>query len=224
MPTVFRPQAGPQERFLATSADICIYGGAAGGGKSFALLLTPLRYIGVKGFGGTIFRKNANQIYKEGGLWDEAFNIYAGIKGSKMHKMDGAWSFCDKDGNRLSRISFAHIERDEDVAAWQGTQHCFLGFDELTHFSFYTFFYMLSRNRSTCGVKPFVRATCNPDSDSWVAKFIEWWIDQETGYPIPERRSRSCTSSAASPSGTRTICAPPYPKLTGYIRSSVSTN
>lgn len=46
---------------------------------------------------------------------------------------------------------------------------------------------MLSRNRSTCGVTPFVRATCNPDAESWVAKFIEWWIDQDTGYAIPER-------------------------------------
>ena len=49
---------------------------------------------------------------------------------------------------------------------------------------------MLSRNRSTCGVKPYVRATCNPDSDSWVAKFISWWIDPETGYPIQERSGK----------------------------------
>jgi predicted phage terminase large subunit-like protein len=63
-------------------------------------------------------------------------------------------------------------------------------FDELTHFDEKTFFYMLSRNRSTCGVKPYVRATCNPDADSWVAKFIEWWIDQDTGYPIPERSGK----------------------------------
>jgi predicted phage terminase large subunit-like protein len=46
---------------------------------------------------------------------------------------------------------------------------------------------MLSRNRSTCGVRPYIRATCNPDADSWVAEFISWWIDQETGLPIPER-------------------------------------
>ena len=46
---------------------------------------------------------------------------------------------------------------------------------------------MLSRNRTTCGIRPYVRATCNPDADSWVADFISWWIDQETGYPIPER-------------------------------------
>jgi predicted phage terminase large subunit-like protein len=46
---------------------------------------------------------------------------------------------------------------------------------------------MLSRNRSTCGEIPYIRATTNPDADSWVAKFISWWINQETGYPIPER-------------------------------------
>ena len=46
---------------------------------------------------------------------------------------------------------------------------------------------MMSRNRSTCGVHPYIRATCNPDSDSWVARFIAWWIDQDTGYAIPER-------------------------------------
>ena len=73
------------------------------------------------------------------------------------------------------------------------TEHGFVNkncFDELSHFDEQTFFYMLSRNRSTCGVKPFVRATCNPDADSWVAKFIEWWINQDTGYPIPERSGK----------------------------------
>ena len=46
---------------------------------------------------------------------------------------------------------------------------------------------MLSRNRSTCGVRPYIRGTCNPDPDSFVAELIVWWIDQETGYPIKER-------------------------------------
>src|SRR6516162_2828801 len=46
---------------------------------------------------------------------------------------------------------------------------------------------MISRNRSTCGVRPYIRATCNPDADSWVADFLEWWLDPETGFPIPER-------------------------------------
>jgi hypothetical protein len=86
------------------------------------------------------------------------------------------------------------------VLDWQGSQICFLGFDELTHFTEKQFFYMLSRNRSVCGVKPYVRAT-NPDADSWVAEFIAWWIDQveffptgkrnpRYGLPIPERSGR----------------------------------
>ena len=184
---VLRPQFGPQEQFLATSADICIYGGAAGGGKTYGLLLSPLRYKNVKGFGCTIFRKNYNQIFSQGGLWDEAQKMYHGIKGAQRKVSEGSWSFNDKEGNTLGKVSFAHIERDEELHKWQGSQICEIGFDELTHFSESVFFYMLSRNRSTCGVKPFVRATCNPDADSWVAKFIEWWIDQDTGYPIPER-------------------------------------
>jgi hypothetical protein len=60
-------------------------------------------------------------------------------------------------------------------------------FDELTHFTAHQFFYLLSRNRSTCGVRPYIRATCNPDADSWVAEFLAWWIDPETGFPIAER-------------------------------------
>lgn len=84
-------------------------------------------------------------------------------------------------------MTFGHLEHEKSVLDWQGAQIAFLGFDELTHFTRFQFFYMLSRNRSTCGIAPYVRATTNPDADSWVAEFIAWWIDQETGSPIPER-------------------------------------
>lgn len=190
MPQILKPQEGPQTMFMATPASICIYGGAAGGGKSYGLLLSPLRYKNVPGFGCTIFRRNFNQIFAQGGLWDESMQIYRGVRGSDPKFARGQWWFRDNDGNIVSKVTFAHIERDEDVHKWQGSQICEIGFDELTHFSEKVFFYMLSRNRSTCGVAPFVRATCNPDADSWVAKFIEWWIDQSTGYPIPERSGK----------------------------------
>ena len=56
--TDIRPQAGPQEAFLASSADIAIFGGAAGCGKTFALLMEPLRHIHVPGFGAVVFRRS----------------------------------------------------------------------------------------------------------------------------------------------------------------------
>lgn len=187
---VLRPQSGPQEMFLSSPADIVIYGGAAGGGKTYGLLLSALRYKNVPGFGCTIFRRNYNQIFSEGGLWDEARDMYQGVRGAGQNLSRSRWVFRDRRGRITSKVTFAHIERDDNLSNWQGAQICEIGFDELTHFSEKAFFYMLSRNRSKCGVKPFVRATCNPDVDSWVAKFIEWWIDPETGYPIQERSGK----------------------------------
>ena len=152
--------------------------------------MCALRHKSVKGFGCTIFRQNFNQIFSQGGLWDESMSVYQGITGAIQKSSRGEWWFTDKDGEIVSSVKFAHIERDEEVHKWQGSQICSLCFDELTHFSAKTFFYMLSRNRSTCGVPPHIIATCNPDADSWVAEFISWWIDQDTGYPIPERSGK----------------------------------
>src|SRR6185369_16031420 len=87
-------------------------------------------------------------------------------------------------------IKLAHLEYDKTVYDWHGAQVPLICFDELTEFSQFQFWYMLSRNRSMSGVRPYIRATCNPDSDSWVAELISWWIDQETGFPIMERAGK----------------------------------
>jgi predicted phage terminase large subunit-like protein len=176
-----RPQPGAQERFLSSPADIAIYGGAAGGGKSFALLMEPLRHIANKEFGGVIFRRTSPQITNEGGLWDEAGKLYPLIGG------DARVGSLEYRFQSEASVSFRHLQHEATKNDWQGAQVPFIGFDELTHFTKSQFFYMLSRNRSTCGVRPYVRATCNPDADSWVAEFIAWWIDPETGQPIPDR-------------------------------------
>lgn len=86
-------------------------------------------------------------------------------------------------------VKFAHLEHEKTVYDWQGAQIPLIGFDELTHFSEKQFFYMVSRNRSTSGIPGYIRATCNPDVDSWVRDFIDWWIDED-GYPIKERSGK----------------------------------
>lgn len=175
------PQPGPQTTFLSTPADIAFYGGAAGAGKTFAELLEPCRHLHNRDFGGVIFRRTSPQIRNEGGLWDESMKLYPLI-GGKPRETTLEWIFPSG-----ARMKFAHLQYDGDVFNYQGAQIPFIAFDELTHFSEFQFFYMLTRNRSTCGVKPYIRGTCNPDPDSWVASFIEWWIDAKTGLPIPER-------------------------------------
>ncbi len=85
-----------------------------------------------------------------------------------------------------SSIKLAHLERDDRTFKYDGSEIAYLSFDELTHFTEYQFFYLLSRNRTTCGIKAYCRATCNPDSQSWVREFIDWYIDKK-GYAIESR-------------------------------------
>ena len=180
--TIISPQPGPQTVFLQTSADIGIYGGAAGGGKTFALILEPLRHVRrVPGFSAVFFRRTTPQITNPGGLWDESLNFYPRCGGT-AHRRTQEWRW-----PRGGKIKFSHLQHAAKVYEWQGAQITLICFDELTHFTAHQFFFLVSRNRSTCGVRPYIRATCNPDADSWVAEFVAWWIDQETGFPIPER-------------------------------------
>ena len=186
MPKIIKPQEGPQTMFLSSEADIVVYGGAAGGGKSWGLLLEPIRNKNIPGFNATIFRTQFTDLIRAGSLWEESYKLYDNVKGAYPKLGDKQWVFCDKKRNIVSKVTFAYIN-EQNMQTYKGSQLCMIGYDELTDFSEKVFFFMLSRNRSTCGVVPYIRATCNPDPDSWVADFISWWIDQDTGYAIPER-------------------------------------
>lgn len=180
--TRIAPQPGQQEKFLATSADIAIYGGAAGAGKTWSALLEPLRHVVTNPeFYCVIFRRNMPQVKNPGGLWDESMKLYP-LTGAVPIASISEWAW--PQGGKLK---FGHLDHESTKLDWQGSQIPLIIFDELTHFSESQFFYLMSRNRSMCGVRPYIRATCNPDADSWVAKLLAWWIDQETGFPIPER-------------------------------------
>lgn len=221
-----RPQPGPQECFLSTPADIAVYGGSAGGGKTFSLLLEALRHTNNPRFGAVIFRRTTPQITNEGGLWDASTEIYS-YAGATPKESTHEWMFPSG-----SRVKFAHMEYEKNRLDWQGAEIPFIGFDELSHFTAAQFWYMLSRNRSTCGIKPYIRATTNPDPDSFVAHLISWWIDQSTGLVIPERsgklrwfvRENDCIIWADTRDELLKDNATREPKSFTFIHSSVYDN
>lgn len=181
MTDVIRPQPGPQEAFLASPADIVIYGGSAGGGKSYGLLLEPLRHHENPGFGGVIFRRTSPQLVGAGSLWEHAEALYQRVGARTLSSPELHVEFASG-----ASLQFLHLQYAKTVHDHQGKQYAFIGFDELTHFEPSQFWYMVSRMRSTCGVVPYMRCTTNPDPDSFVRDLIDWWIDAD-GLPIPER-------------------------------------
>ncbi len=175
-----RPNSRPQERFLASPADIAVYGGAAGGGKSWAMLIEPLRHAHNPDFGAVIFRRTSPQVTNEGGLWDEAGKIYP-LLGALARVGELEYAFPTG-----ARVTFRHLQYEANKYHWQGAQVPLIGFDELTHFSESQFWYLASRNRSTCGVKPYMRGTCNADAGSWVKRLCGPWVDRKHPlYPTP---------------------------------------
>ena len=192
--TVIKPQKGYQTRFCASGADIVIGGGAAGAGKTFALLLEFLRNTDNGEFGGIIFRKTCPQITNQGGLWDESSKLYSQLSQPPTPTAGNlTWNWSSG-----AKLRFSHLQHSKNIYDYQGAQIPFIGWDELTHFSEEEFFYLLSRNRSICGVKPYMRATCNPQTHGWVKDLISWWlypddyaIETLQGYPIPERNGKT---------------------------------
>jgi predicted phage terminase large subunit-like protein len=164
------PQQGPQWDFLHCPADICIFGGSAGCGKSWALLFEGVRYSRtVPGFTAVIFRRTFPQIKHPGGLWDESEKFYPLLNGEPAGL---SWKFPPHG----CQVTFSHLQLESDKMAWHGAQIPLICWDELTHFTESQFWYLLSRNRSTCGVRPYVRATCNADAGSWVRELVDWYI------------------------------------------------
>lgn len=174
---IFQPQPGPQCAFLQTSADICIYGGGAGGGKSYGLLLEPLRHLENPNFSGVIFRRTLKEIKKPGGLWDQSCKIYPNFNAIPYAQIQ--WKFPSG-----MKVEFSHMEYEKDKYSWNGAQVPFIGFDEVQSFSESMFIYMLSRNRSESNVPGYIRGTCNPEADSWLLRWIGWWIGED-GFAIP---------------------------------------
>jgi predicted phage terminase large subunit-like protein len=133
-------------------------------------------------FGAVIFRRTIPEITHEGALWDEAKKTYP-LFGARANENDKQFRF-----PQGGRVTFSHMQLESDKLSWKSAQIPLIEFDQLETFSQSQFFYMLSRNRSLCGVRPYVRASANPEP-GWLADFLDWWIGED-GYALLERSGK----------------------------------
>ncbi len=178
------PQA-KQAQFLSTPADIALYGGSAGSGKTFAalLLLAQFDRISVPLYRAVVFRTSYPAIAAPGSIWDDSQELYRDL-GGKPNNSKYLWTFPSG-----ASIKMSYLSRLSEAYGWKGAQLDTILFEELTEFRNEgedVFWYLLSRGRSRAGLPVKIRATTNPDADSWVRPLIDWWIGDD-GYPIPER-------------------------------------
>ncbi len=164
---IFKANVGPQEDFLAAGETDVLYGGAAGGGKSYAMIVDPLRYAHKAKHRALILRRSMPELRE---LIDKTRELYPkAFKGAKYREVEKLWNFPSG-----AKIEFGFLERDADVYRYQGQAYSWIGFDEITHLpTEFSWNYLASRLRTTDPeIVPYMRCTANPDGvgSYWVKK------------------------------------------------------
>lgn len=153
--TIWKPQA-KQATFQARGEYEALYGGAAGGGKSDAILTEALRQVHIPHYRGLILRKTYPQLSE---LVDRSRELYYGAYPKAVYNdSKHFWKFPSG-----AKIYFGAMQHTKDRINYQGKRYDFIAFDELTHFTWEEYSYMFSRNRpSGPGTRCYIRATTNP--------------------------------------------------------------
>jgi len=164
---IFKANEGPQTEFLAAPETDVLYGGAAGGGKSYAMLIDPLRYAHRAAHRALILRRSMPELRE---LIDKSRELYPrAFPGCKYREVEKLWNFPSG-----AKIEFGFLERDADVYRYQGQAYSWIGFDEITHLpTEFGWNYLASRLRTTDPeITPYMRCTANPGGigANWVKK------------------------------------------------------
>lgn len=150
----WQPNSAPQEAFLSYGGFEGGYGGAAGGGKSEALLMDALYGIGHPSYRAILFRRTFDELKKS--LIDRARDFYPHVGGVE-HRTDHVWTFPSG-----AQVAFSHMADAKDHLRFDSAEFQYVGFDEVTSFYREQVLFMASRLRSSKGIRSRLRWATNP--------------------------------------------------------------
>lgn len=135
-----------QAIFLGKGEKEALYGGAAGGGKSDALLMAALMYVDEPGYNAILFRKTYADLNLPEAIMARSHEWLGGTD-AKWDGSDYRWTFPSG-----ATLSFGYLNHDKDKFRYQSAAFQFIGFDELTQFPYNHYGYLFSRLRKLKGV------------------------------------------------------------------------